>query len=242
MGLGFLKAAVLGGAQLGANLYQGEKGRESTEGINEQQIKLADRQMAFQERMRNTAYVSATNDMRNAGLNPMLAFSQGGAQSPQGAQAQLQVPRYDEDLKTGVSSAIEARRVSKEIKAVDSQTRLNAASEAAQKQNATLQQNTAKVKKEELKQMKMRTPTIKRQEELNQESQWYDHYQQRVQKGLGTAQSAAQLFKTGKEIISPWRQKSDSSDGRGRTKLSPYEKARNKTKQNRSKQRRKGKF
>lgn len=45
----------------------------------------ADKQMAFQERMRGTQYQTAMADMRAAGLNPMLAYSQGGAGTPIGA-------------------------------------------------------------------------------------------------------------------------------------------------------------
>lgn len=57
---------------------------------NKANKKIAREQMAFQERMSNTSYQRATQDMLAAGLNPSLAFSQGGASTPGGASTRIE--------------------------------------------------------------------------------------------------------------------------------------------------------
>jgi len=68
--------------------YIDEQGnRHSAEAQNEWNADQAAENRRFQLEMSSTAYQRAVNDMAKAGLNPMLAYSQGGASTGSGAVA-----------------------------------------------------------------------------------------------------------------------------------------------------------
>lgn len=74
----------------------------------------AQRQMDFQERMSSTAYQRSMADMKAAGLNPMLAYSKGGASSPGGAMANA-VDSIGPAARAAVASAQNARRLNTDL-------------------------------------------------------------------------------------------------------------------------------
>lgn len=69
--------------------------------------------------MAGSAYQRAVIDMRAAGINPMLAFQQGGAQTPGAATAQVQ-----DAISPAVSSAQHARRLHEELNTMRDQQAL----------------------------------------------------------------------------------------------------------------------
>lgn len=71
---------------------------------------------AFQERMRNTEWQAAVEDMRKAGINPAVAYSHGGASSPGGSQATV-----EDSIGKGSSSAMQALAMRKNLELLDAQ-------------------------------------------------------------------------------------------------------------------------
>ncbi|AXL15588.1 DNA pilot protein [Microviridae sp.] len=89
---------------------------------NKTSKKMAREQMAFQERMSNTAYQRSMADMRKAGLNPMLAYQKGGASTPSGAQPNIKNPL--EGAPQAASAYVAAKTATANIKNIEANTAL----------------------------------------------------------------------------------------------------------------------
>lgn len=104
-------------AAIGGSFVTGLAGYLGASRQNRMQREMMREQMDFQERMSSTAYQRSMADMRKAGLNPMLAYMQGGASSPSGSMAPMQ-----DEIGPAVSSAQHNRRLNQELKLLKAST------------------------------------------------------------------------------------------------------------------------
>lgn len=79
------------------------------------------------ERMRNSNYQATVSDMRKAGLNPMMMYGggSGGASSAQNVAApKMSFDAAAQGLNKGISSALEGRRLKKDIDLANAQVKI----------------------------------------------------------------------------------------------------------------------
>ena len=99
---------------------------------NQQTKASTARQMAFQERMSNTAHQRQIKDLRAAGINPMLSAKLGGASTPQGASYTAR--NIGADFGQGFSQGSSAMQSQAQTKQINAQTRVTQQQEIKLKQ------------------------------------------------------------------------------------------------------------
>lgn len=167
------------------------------------QAKEAKKSREFTREMSNTAYQRSTADLKAAGLNPMLAYTQGGASSPSGAQAAVTTGLENIGSRS-VSSALAAKQNAANVEVLNNQAEKlfeeSRESQFRQKgiirdnliKDQTLMQQTNKTKLQnaliglELEKAKLGTD----------HKDWlkYERFLQPIQDILGAGNSAKSLF------------------------------------------------
>lgn len=104
---GFL-GALIGGI---ADFFGGER-------ANKANAFQAEQNRLFQERMSSTSYQRVVEDMKAAGLNPMLAYQQGGASSPGGS---MPAPMQN-TMGSAVHTAMAYKRQAAEVENIKADT------------------------------------------------------------------------------------------------------------------------
>lgn len=113
-------ATLLGGAS--ANRSSARSAERATQASSEEAAKSR----AHQLYMSNTSYQRAMADMKASGLNPMLAFQQGGASTGSGATASGVASKFDNAVGEGANSALATRRLSADLDKIAADTKLSA--------------------------------------------------------------------------------------------------------------------
>lgn len=126
-----IPAAIAAGASIWGQNSANETNRSIANNANAQTAYQAQLNRDWQERMSNTSWQRGVADMKAAGINPMLAFSKGGASTPAGSAATAQTGAPQQNTMAGVTSALQLLNLKAQIDNIKAQTENTRAQTAA---------------------------------------------------------------------------------------------------------------
>ena len=133
-----MAAAIPAVLDVASGFMTNQSNKDIANQANQFSAAQADKQMQFQKDMRATQYQTAVDDLQKAGLNPMLAYSQGGSGNLAGAAGAAQIATLQNPLKGMAQTATGASNMAMQYKLTDSQVNESISRTTVNEQNAKL--------------------------------------------------------------------------------------------------------